>query len=106
MYTCVIVSLCSHLYVCVCACRLATGDPALSDLVRRSGELALWLEQAEYAVSSLPVTATDKNLKELKVQPGTQHFHISVTQLMFHGIIARSISAPVLPDGAIFYGQR
>ncbi|XP_029903345.1 dystrophin isoform X2 [Myripristis murdjan] len=46
--------------------RLATGDPALSDLVRRSGELALWLEQAEYAVSSLPVTATDKNLKELK----------------------------------------
>uniref|UniRef100_A0A667Z2P6 Utrophin n=1 Tax=Myripristis murdjan TaxID=586833 RepID=A0A667Z2P6_9TELE len=41
-------------------------DPALSDLVRRSGELALWLEQAEYAVSSLPVTATDKNLKELK----------------------------------------
>ncbi|XP_029983839.1 utrophin isoform X3 [Sphaeramia orbicularis] len=46
--------------------RLTGGDPALSDLVRRSGELALWLEQAENAVSSLSVTATDKNLKELK----------------------------------------
>ncbi|XP_078146088.1 utrophin isoform X3 [Centroberyx gerrardi] len=46
--------------------RLAAGDPALSDLMRRTGELALWLEQAEHAVSSLPVTATDKNLKELK----------------------------------------
>uniref|UniRef100_A0A8C7ML59 Utrophin n=1 Tax=Oncorhynchus kisutch TaxID=8019 RepID=A0A8C7ML59_ONCKI len=37
-------------------------------LVRRSGDLALWLEEAECAVSSLPVTATDKNLKELKVR--------------------------------------
>nr|XP_033503851.1 dystrophin isoform X5 [Epinephelus lanceolatus] len=46
--------------------RLAGGDPALSDLVRRREELALWLEQAENAVSSLPVTATDNNLKELK----------------------------------------
>ncbi|CAB1340082.1 unnamed protein product [Coregonus sp. 'balchen'] len=46
--------------------RLAGGDPALSELVRRSGDLTLWLEQAECAVSSLPVTATDKNLKELK----------------------------------------
>ncbi|XP_070782201.1 utrophin isoform X3 [Enoplosus armatus] len=46
--------------------RLAGGDPALSDLVRRREELAVWLEQAENAVSSLPVTATDKNLKELK----------------------------------------
>uniref|UniRef100_A0A8C7QPP8 Utrophin n=1 Tax=Oncorhynchus mykiss TaxID=8022 RepID=A0A8C7QPP8_ONCMY len=46
--------------------RLAGGDPALSELVRRSGDLALWLEEAECAVSSLPVTATDKNLKELK----------------------------------------
>uniref|UniRef100_A0AAZ3PVD8 Utrophin n=1 Tax=Oncorhynchus tshawytscha TaxID=74940 RepID=A0AAZ3PVD8_ONCTS len=48
--------------------RLAGGDPALSELVRRSGDLALWLEEAECAVSSLPVTATDKNLKELKVR--------------------------------------
>ncbi|XP_028253113.1 dystrophin isoform X2 [Parambassis ranga] len=46
--------------------RLAGGDPALADLVRRREELAMWLEQAENAVSSLPVTATDKNLKELK----------------------------------------
>ncbi|TMS11987.1 hypothetical protein E3U43_016945 [Larimichthys crocea] len=46
--------------------RLAGGDPALTDLVRRRDELAVWLEQAENAVSSLPVTATDKNLKELK----------------------------------------
>ncbi|XP_030578313.1 utrophin isoform X2 [Archocentrus centrarchus] len=46
--------------------RLAGGDLALSDLVRRREELAVWLEQAENAVSSLPVTATDRNLKELK----------------------------------------
>ncbi|XP_026174486.1 dystrophin isoform X2 [Mastacembelus armatus] len=46
--------------------RLTGGDSALSDLVRRREELALWLEQAENAVNSLPVTATDKNLKELK----------------------------------------
>uniref|UniRef100_A0A3Q1BQE7 Utrophin n=1 Tax=Amphiprion ocellaris TaxID=80972 RepID=A0A3Q1BQE7_AMPOC len=38
----------------------------LSDLVRRRDELALWLQQSENAVSSLPVTATDRNLKELK----------------------------------------
>lgn len=53
--------------VCVCVCRLAGEDPALSDLVRKREELAVWLQQAENAVSSLPVTATDKNLKELKV---------------------------------------
>ncbi|XP_030260150.1 dystrophin isoform X6 [Sparus aurata] len=46
--------------------RLAGGDPALSELVRRRDELAIWCEQAETAVTSLPVTATDKNLKELK----------------------------------------
>ncbi|XP_034555010.1 dystrophin isoform X2 [Notolabrus celidotus] len=46
--------------------RLAGGDPALSDLVRRREELALWLQQTENAVSSLPVTATDENLRELK----------------------------------------
>ncbi|KAI1897629.1 hypothetical protein AGOR_G00085230 [Albula goreensis] len=48
--------------------RLAGGDPALADLARRADELALWLEQAECAVGTLPVTATgtDKNLKELK----------------------------------------
>ncbi|XP_041661475.1 utrophin isoform X3 [Cheilinus undulatus] len=46
--------------------RLAGGDPALSDLVRRRDELAVWLQQTENAVSSLPVTATDENLRELK----------------------------------------
>ncbi|KAM7395346.1 hypothetical protein PAMA_006892 [Pampus argenteus] len=46
--------------------RLAGGDPALLDLVRKREELALWLEQAENAVNSLPVIATDKNLKDLK----------------------------------------
>ncbi|XP_029281706.1 LOW QUALITY PROTEIN: utrophin [Cottoperca gobio] len=46
--------------------RLAGGDPALSDLVRRREELAGWLEEAENAVSSSPVTATDNNLKELQ----------------------------------------
>ncbi|KAM7367861.1 hypothetical protein PAMP_014130 [Pampus punctatissimus] len=46
--------------------RLAGGDPALSDLVRKREELASWLEQAENAVNSLPVIATDKNLKDLK----------------------------------------
>ncbi|XP_041832153.1 utrophin isoform X2 [Melanotaenia boesemani] len=46
--------------------RLAGGDAALSDLVQRREELTVWLEQAENAVGSLPVSATDKNLKELK----------------------------------------
>ncbi|XP_068198088.1 utrophin isoform X3 [Antennarius striatus] len=46
--------------------RLVGGDSALSELVRRREQLATWLEEAENAVSSLPVTATDKNLKELK----------------------------------------
>lgn len=57
-------------FLCTCVGRLAGGDrdQALSDLVRRRKELAVWLEQAENAVNSLPVTATDKNLKELKVQ--------------------------------------
>ncbi|XP_037606999.1 dystrophin isoform X1 [Sebastes umbrosus] len=45
---------------------LAGGDPALSELVRRSEELAVWLERAENAVGSLPVTATDNHLRELK----------------------------------------
>ncbi|XP_072299012.1 utrophin [Eucyclogobius newberryi] len=46
--------------------RLAGADSGLSDLMRRSTTLASWLEQGENAVGSLPVTATDKNLKELK----------------------------------------
>lgn len=51
----------------VCVCRLAGGDQALSDLVRRREALAIWLEQAESAVGSLPVAATDKNRNELRV---------------------------------------
>ncbi|XP_054474756.1 utrophin isoform X1 [Anoplopoma fimbria] len=47
--------------------RLAGGDPALSELVRRREVLAIWLEQAENAVCFLPVTATERNLRELKV---------------------------------------
>ncbi|XP_075939713.1 utrophin isoform X2 [Anarhichas minor] len=47
--------------------RMTGGDPALSDLVRRGEVLAVWLEKAENAVSSLPVAATDSNLRELKV---------------------------------------
>ncbi|XP_061603064.1 utrophin isoform X1 [Cololabis saira] len=46
--------------------RLAGGDPALSDLVRRREELGVWLEQAEKAVGSLSVSDLDQNLKELK----------------------------------------
>uniref|UniRef100_A0A8B9HDG7 Utrophin n=1 Tax=Astyanax mexicanus TaxID=7994 RepID=A0A8B9HDG7_ASTMX len=40
----------------------------LSDrrLVQRSADLAHWLEQTEVAVATLPVSATDKNLQELK----------------------------------------
>ena len=58
-------------------CRLAGGDQALSDLLRRREELGVWLEQAENAVSSLPITATDNNLRELKVQEEPKHAHTS-----------------------------
>lgn len=50
--------------------RLAGGDTALSDLVRRREELSTWLEQAENAVRSFPIVSTDQNLKELKVRRG------------------------------------
>lgn len=56
--------------MCVCVCRLAGGDQALSDLVRRRETLAAWLQQAENAVRSLPVIATDSDLRELKVHRG------------------------------------
>ncbi|XP_066556846.1 utrophin isoform X3 [Amia ocellicauda] len=46
--------------------RLRAGDPQLIDFLRRTDELALWLEQTECTLETLPVTATDKNLKELK----------------------------------------
>ncbi|XP_057678850.1 dystrophin isoform X3 [Corythoichthys intestinalis] len=46
--------------------RLAAEDPALADLLRRSEGLASWLQQAENAFVTLPVSSTDQNLKELK----------------------------------------
>ncbi|XP_048842550.1 utrophin isoform X1 [Brienomyrus brachyistius] len=46
--------------------RLAGGDPLLVDLSQRTEELRVWLDQTGYAVRSLPPTASDKNLKELK----------------------------------------
>lgn len=67
---------------CMFVCRLAGGDPALSDLVRRRKELAVWLEQAENAVSSLPVSAPDKNLKELKVRQKTRTCSFRFTELL------------------------
>ncbi|XP_077408097.1 utrophin isoform X3 [Vanacampus margaritifer] len=44
----------------------AAGDPALADLMRRSEDLASWLQQAENAFVTLPVSSTDQNLRELK----------------------------------------
>ncbi|XP_022533278.2 utrophin isoform X1 [Astyanax mexicanus] len=46
--------------------RLTVGDPAVLEVVQRSADLAHWLEQTEVAVATLPVSATDKNLQELK----------------------------------------
>ncbi|XP_037541797.1 dystrophin [Nematolebias whitei] len=50
--------------------RLTGEDPALFDLARRREELTVWLERAENAVSFLPVSATDNDLKELKALAG------------------------------------
>lgn len=80
----------------MCACRLAGGDPALADLVRRRDELATWLQQAENAVSSLPLTATGENLRELKVERGSQY-----AQIDFHPEI--SISVPQLSGVTYIY---
>lgn len=86
----------------MCLHRLAGGDPALSDLARRREELAVWLEQAENAVSSLPVTATDRNLKELKVQENLKQVRVS----LIHGSSETSILALELLGKCYFYGQR
>lgn len=75
-------------HVCPCSHRLAGGDAALSDLVRRREELSTWLEQAENAARSLPVAATDKNLKELKVRRGSKQSK--------HGSAESSASDPAL----------
>ncbi|XP_051909445.1 utrophin isoform X3 [Hippocampus zosterae] len=47
-------------------CRLTAGDAALGDLMRRSEDLASWLQQAENVFVTLPISSTDQNLKELK----------------------------------------
>ncbi|XP_051515681.1 utrophin-like isoform X3 [Myxocyprinus asiaticus] len=46
--------------------RLMGEDPAVMDVIQRSADLAQWLEQTEVAVATLPISATDKNLRELK----------------------------------------
>ncbi|XP_067302903.1 utrophin-like isoform X5 [Pseudorasbora parva] len=46
--------------------RLMAGDPAVMDVLQRTADLAQWLEHTEVAVATLPVSATDKNLRELK----------------------------------------
>ncbi|KAJ8009626.1 hypothetical protein DPEC_G00090860 [Dallia pectoralis] len=81
--------------------RLAGGDPALVELARRSEELALWLEQAECAVSSLPVSATDKNLKELKAlaeEMDTQNERLSWLNKNAPHILASKSLSPLERD--------
>ncbi|XP_051736087.1 utrophin isoform X2 [Ctenopharyngodon idella] len=46
--------------------RLTGEDPALMDVLQRTADLTRWLEHTEVAVVTLPVSATDKNLRELK----------------------------------------
>uniref|UniRef100_A0A8C2D864 Utrophin n=1 Tax=Cyprinus carpio TaxID=7962 RepID=A0A8C2D864_CYPCA len=45
---------------------LTGEDPAVMDVVQRTAGLAQWLEHTEVAVAALPVSATDKSLRELK----------------------------------------
>ncbi|RXN07752.1 utrophin-like isoform X1 [Labeo rohita] len=46
--------------------RLMGEDPAVMDVIQRTADLAQWLEHTEVAVATLPVSATDKSLRELK----------------------------------------
>uniref|UniRef100_A0A672PMZ2 Utrophin n=1 Tax=Sinocyclocheilus grahami TaxID=75366 RepID=A0A672PMZ2_SINGR len=52
--------------VCERQRRLMGEDPAVMDVVQRTAGLAQWLEHTEVAVETLPVSATDKSLRELK----------------------------------------
>uniref|UniRef100_A0A672PMT5 Utrophin n=1 Tax=Sinocyclocheilus grahami TaxID=75366 RepID=A0A672PMT5_SINGR len=45
-------------------CRLMGEDPAVMDVVQRTAGLAQWLEHTEVAVETLPVSATDKSLRD------------------------------------------
>ncbi|XP_053338740.1 utrophin-like isoform X2 [Clarias gariepinus] len=46
--------------------RLMTSDPSVLEVLRRSADLEHWLEQTEAAALTLPATAADQNLRELK----------------------------------------
>ncbi|XP_077060733.1 utrophin isoform X2 [Siphateles boraxobius] len=46
--------------------RLMGGDPVMMDVFQRTADLTQWLERTEVAVATLPVSATDNNLRELK----------------------------------------
>ncbi|KAF4078503.1 hypothetical protein AMELA_G00199850 [Ameiurus melas] len=46
--------------------RLMAGHPSVSEVVRRSANLTRWLEQTEATVLTLPASAADQNLRELK----------------------------------------
>uniref|UniRef100_A0A4W6CVG9 Utrophin n=1 Tax=Lates calcarifer TaxID=8187 RepID=A0A4W6CVG9_LATCA len=59
--------------------RLAGEDPALSDLVRKREELAVWLQQAENAVSSLPVTALAEEMDAQNERLGWLNKHAPQT---------------------------
>ncbi|XP_061560376.1 utrophin isoform X3 [Phycodurus eques] len=72
--------------------RLAGGDPALAELKRRSEDLASWLQQAENALVSLPISSTDQKLKELKalaVEMDAQNEHLGWLNKHAPQILAR-----------------
>ncbi|XP_060793676.1 utrophin isoform X3 [Neoarius graeffei] len=46
--------------------RLMVGDPSVLEVLQRSADLARWLEQTEATVLTLPASAADQNLRELK----------------------------------------
>ncbi|XP_026097283.1 dystrophin isoform X2 [Carassius auratus] len=52
--------------VCERQRRLMGEDPAVMDVLQRTAALAQWLEHTEGAVEMLPVSASDKSLRELK----------------------------------------
>ncbi|XP_060750696.1 utrophin-like isoform X3 [Tachysurus vachellii] len=46
--------------------RLVAGDSSVSEVLQHSADLARWLHQTEAAVLTLPASAADQNLRELK----------------------------------------
>ncbi|XP_059397183.1 utrophin-like isoform X3 [Carassius carassius] len=57
---------CVQSQVCERQRRLTGVDPAVMDVLQRTAGLAQWLEHTEVAVEMLPVSASDKSLRELK----------------------------------------